>query len=493
MENKKRDLSVFRRVNQDMVAKNDSAWNDWGTRHIRGTSYTLDEIQQILNSSSLEGLQKLSRDFYNTNGLYRKIILYYATVLSYDGLLIPHVSSGKKLSNSAINKRYYAALEYLDKVPIKEIFTRISISALIYGTYYGIIQTLNKNSFVLFDLPIGYCRSRYRDLDGNDIVEFNVGYFNTIVDEELRKDALNTYPEFIREYYKQYIKGKVVSPWVAIPAGTGLCFTFFDDGYPLLVNVIPSTLQYDDAVDNELEREQEEIRKIIVQKVPHLTDGALLFEPDEALEMHRGAVDMMRGNKNLSVLTTYNDVDAIVSKTSNDNASSSVEKMLQNVYSQAGVSMQIFSPTGTQALDTSVKNDISLMMILGNKYGHLMSYILNTLFGNVNVNFKYMFLPVGIYNQSDYLTDALKLAQSGYSFLLPSTVMGMSQSDLTNIKELETDVLKLQDLLQPLASSYTQSLNGPGAPKKKAEDKSARTIANEESLDHQGQSKGGDS
>jgi hypothetical protein len=48
----------------------------------------------------------------------------------------------------------------------------------------------------------------------------------------------------------------------------------------------------------------------------------LIFEPDEAEEIHSAAVGMMKGNKNLSVLTTYGDVDAIVSKTSADNTDS---------------------------------------------------------------------------------------------------------------------------------------------------------------------------
>jgi len=31
--------------------------------------------------------------------------------------------------------------------------------------------------------------------------------------------------------------------------------------------------------------------------------------------MHDGAVGMMKGNKNISVLTTYADVEAVISKT----------------------------------------------------------------------------------------------------------------------------------------------------------------------------------
>jgi len=50
-----------------------------------------------------------------------------------------------------------------------------------------------------------------------------------------------------------------------------------------------------------------------------MTDGRLLFEPDEAEEIHAGTVGMLKGNKNLSVLTTYADVEAITSKSTDNN------------------------------------------------------------------------------------------------------------------------------------------------------------------------------
>jgi hypothetical protein len=106
------------------------------------------------------------------------------------------------------------------------------------------------------------------------------------------------------------------------------------DGRPFFLNVIPSTIKYDEAVSTEQEREKEEIRKILIQKIPHLSDGRLLFEPDEAEEMHRGAVGMVKNNQNTTVLTTYADVDSITSRGSTENAgSNALESMKQNIYS----------------------------------------------------------------------------------------------------------------------------------------------------------------
>jgi len=208
------------------------------------------------------------------------------------------------------------------------LLTQISLRALISGCYYGVIQAISKTDFVLLDLPAEYCRSNFRDLHGNDIVEFRVDYFESIVDEDVRKQALKVYPKVIADHYRRWKKGQVKTLWVKIPTDVGFCFPFFDDCRPLFLDVIPAVMDYDVAVDVNKERDLEEIRKIIVQKIPHLADGALLFEPEEALEMHAGAVGMMKGNKNISVLTTYADVDAVVSKTSSEASTNALEKSL---------------------------------------------------------------------------------------------------------------------------------------------------------------------
>ena len=207
--------------------------------------------------------------------------------------------------------------------------------------------------------------------------------------------------------------------------------------------------------------------------------------------MHQGTVKMMRGNPNVSVLTTYADVDAIVSKTSNDNAVSSVEKSLTNIYSEAGASPQLFGTESNLSLETSINNDMALMMTFARKLDKLMTFIINDKFGNSNITFKYTILPITFYNERDYANDALKMANSGYSFVLPALAMGLSQRELGNIKDLENDVLDLKEKLIPLSTSYTESGNSPGRPELPAEQKSAKTIANEKSLDGGGSSTNG--
>lgn len=70
--------------------------------------------------------------------------------------------------------------------------------------------------------------------------------------------------------------------------------------------------------------------------------------------------------------------------------------------------------------------------------------MVNRLYGNSNLKFSYTILPVTWYNQSKYTEDTLKLAMSGYSYLVPAIASGIKQSDVASLKDLENDILDLQ-------------------------------------------------
>ena len=492
--NDKEFLTTFKSSYKQMIATSESSYNGskYGstlyTRHSY-REYTPEEIERIINSGSLASQIKLSRAFFDKGGFYQRILLHYATLLKYTGLLIPNPSFGKSLSESYIQKKYHNAVNFIDRAGLPDLFTNMAIRALRDGCYYGIINAMDNESISIIDLPVYYCQTRFKDVKGNDLIEFDVSYFDTIVDKEDRKAALQMYPKEVANWYRRYKLGKV-KRWVFIPAEISICLPFFD-GHPMFLNIIPAAIEYDQARDINKERDLEEIRKIIVQKIPHLQDGGLLFEPDEAEVMHEGTVRMMRGNPNVSVLTTYADVDAIVSKTSNDNATSSIEKSLLNIYSEAGSSPQLFGTESNLSLETSINNDMALMMTFARKLDKVMTFVLNNKFGNSNVTFKYTILPITFYNEQKYCDNALKMANSGYSFILPALAMGLSQKELGNIKDLENDVLGLKEKLVPLSTAYTESGNSPGRPELPAEQKSAKTIANEKSLDGGGSSTNG--
>ena len=481
------DLTSFTNAFAGMIATNEQSYsNRFSRKYVESVRvYKPEEIERILNSSSVEQKIRLSRDFFNTNGLYKRILLYYATLLKYAGILIPNPAFGKSLSQDFIQKKYFQAVEFVDNADIPRISTHIATKVSRDGAYYGIIQGVDKKGIVLLDLPATYCTSRFKDFEGNDIIEFDVHYFDTIYDEEEKRGALKVYPKEVTNWYRRWKKGKVKSSWVYLPAGISICIPFID-GIPPFIDIIPAIVDYDKAIDLDRDRDLEEIRKIIVQHIPHLADGGLLFEPEEAAVMHNGAVNMMKKNENVSVLTTYADVDAVVSKTSQDHSVNIISKALETVYSEAGVSKQLFSSDSNLALETSINNDMAMMMILARQLERVYTVIINSQYSNSNISFKFKILPISFYNVTKYVDTSFKLATSGYSFILPALGLDLSQKQLVDIKNLENDVLNMDEVLVPLSTAYTQSTGQVGRPAKDDADKSDKTIANEESLDKGG-------
>lgn len=492
MRNKDKDfLTSFTKSYKAMIATSENTYgfsNHTFFYHEAARKYSTEDIERILDSGSLHERIRLSRYFFKKGGFYQRIIMHYATLLKYVGILIPNPAFGKSLSESFIQKKYNNAINFVDSIQLPRLCTDIATKALRDGCYYGIIQGINNTSVSILDLPVFYCRTRFKDKYGADLIEFNVTYFDSIVDVDDRKNELLNYPQNVVNWYRKYKKGKTKTPWVFIEENISICIPILNT-FPIFIDVIPATLEYDEAKEINKKRDLEEIKKIIVQKIPHyLSDSSdkLLFEPDEVEVMHKGTVKMLQGNENVSVLTTYADVDGIVSKTSNDNSTATIEKQLDNIYSVAGVSPQLFGTDSNLALETSVNNDMALMMSFVRKIENIITHMVNVKFSNSNVSFKYTFLPVTYYNESKYIDTGLKLANSGYSFIIPAVAMGISQKELGNIKDLENDVLGLKEKLIPLSTSYTESGNSPGRPKKPLEEKSEKTIANEKSLDNGG-------
>ena len=461
-------------------------YNRHKAEHLK--TYTIAEIEQIINDGSLEDKRVLSRTFFAKDGFYKKIIMHYAYLYKYAGILIPNTTFGSSLSDSAVKKKYKQAIDYVEEMKLQKLFGEMSVQALVNGAYFGVVSEVSQKKFNIIELPAKYCISRYKDLDGKDIIEFDLTYFNQISESE-RKKVLKSFPKCFAKAYKEFENGG--KSWFFIPTNISIYFSFLD-GKPAFLDTIPATIYYDTAIANELDREAEEIKKIIVQKIPHLAStGELLFEPPEAEEIHKGTSGMMKHNKNVSVLTTYADVDVVSSNSKSEATTNTIEKMANNVYYKTGVSDQIFKASSSSAVETSITNDMTFMQNLINKYSIFVTEIVNVLFSSKKVNFKYTILPITYHNAFKYTDNALKLANAGFSFILPAIAMDLSQRDIVNIKELENDVLELSELLIPLQSAFTQGTEDPNAQSaggvaKEQSEKAETTLAKEESLDKGG-------
>ena len=232
----------------------------------------------------------------------------------------------------------------------------------------------------------------------------------------------------------------------------------------MFINTIPAINNFSTYRDLEIEKEELETKKILVQEVPIDKEGELIFEPEEAKELHRGAVQMLADNTTLDVLTTYAKVEVKSLADSRQTINTNLETFQNMIYAESGASSNIFAATGNISLDQSLKNDLSLMMNLADQFSQLFTYLLNTEIAKGTTTYSVAILPVSYYNTKDYIEQTHKLATTGYSYLLPAVASGLTQKEFLDIKVLENDVLGLKDVLIPLSTAFTESDDGGRKP-----------------------------
>ena len=415
--------------------------------------YTKEEIHRIITEGTAVEKANLSSHFFSISGVYKRIILHYATFLTYSWLMVPHVKKmGEKIKEKKNQKSYYDAAEFCSSFGIERKCALFAKTVLVKGGYYGIIHD-SGSSVAIQDLPFEFCRSRFKNHQDVDIVEFDVRFFDQIREESLREEILKTYPKIVQKGYNNY-KNRDKDPWIFLPAELGIYFTLFEES-PFFLDLIPLIDDLEDYKEIDKERNMLSLKRIITQEVPH--DGMnLVFEPEEAADMHAGVLDMLANNPDVDVITSYAKVNLLdLSGDADDKTEVSTAQQL--IYDSAGVSKELFSATTDAGLQFSLNNDLSMMMILGRSFAHFFTALLNNKFGNRKISFKLLILPVSFYNVEEYVSKAKDLAAFGYSFLTPLTATGIDQTNLSDLKALENDVLDLIVVLKPLQSAYTQS------------------------------------
>lgn len=439
--------------------------------------YTKDEIHRILTEGTAVEKAQLSEHFFSVSGVYKRIILHYATFLTYSWLVVPHMKKpGDKIKEKRNAKVYYDAAEFCSSFGIERKCALFAKEVLVKGGYYGIIHD-SGGAVAIQDLPFEFCRSRFKNHQDVDIVEFDVRFFDKIREVKLREEILKTYPKIVQKGYKDY-KKRGEDPWIFLPAELGIYFTLYEES-PFFLDLIPLLDDLEDYKEIDKDRNMLSLKRIVTQEVPH--DGMnLVFEPDEAEEMHEGVLEMLSNNPDVDVVTSYAKVDMLDLSGDADDKTE-VTDAQQLIYDSAGVSKELFSATTDAGLTFSLNNDLSMMMVLGQGFAHFFTALLNNKFGTRKVSLKLLILPISFYNSSDYTARAKDLAAFGYSFLTPILSTGLDQTNLADLKTLENDLLDLDEHLKPLQSAYTQSGKTNAITAQASKDAEKSTAANTDS------------
>lgn len=472
-------------------------------------------VLEAINNYDLETMREISEFFYKTSGIYSRLVRYMAFMYRYDWFLTPNAYADKELlkKDKAIGE-FYSCLKMLDKFDVKKTLGDIALTVLKSGCYYGYLIKQGDN-VVLQDLPSNYCRSRF-NYGNKPAVEFNMKFFDDYFkDTAQRMRMLKLFPDEFAKGYNLYKQGKLpaeftgdTSGWYLLNPELAVKFTVNGEDHPAFISVIPLILDLDEAQALDRKKTMQQLLKIVIQKMPLDKNGDLIFDVEEAQQLHNNAVQMLGRAIGVDVLTTFADVTVEDMMDSQASAQmDNLERVERQLYNEAGVSQMQFNTDGNIALEKSILNDEATM------YNMLLQFesFLNDLvakFGGVKKSSKVVYevqlLTTTIYNYKDLSKLYKEQTQLGYSKMLPQIALGQSQSSILANAYFENEVLDLVNLFVPPMMSSTMSGKAgqgssnenkgggkatPAAEEKKAgrkekedDQKSEKTIQNKESM-----------
>ena len=461
---------------------NDRSYSRWGYRpnDTVADDFTQDEILTIIRSGDIDQLRELSRYYYRTNSNYRNNIDFLAHLPLYNNVIIPIYEEGKG-SSTQIIKAFHNACNFVDNLDIENTFAHITTEWLLNGVYYGILCA-EGDKVTIQDLPLDYCRTRFKDLNNLNVLEFNLSYFERISDEAMREEAVLNFPVVIQQAWKRW-KKKVgdYRQWVELPAAAGgVCFSFSSDQIPLLIASIPTLKKLDDAVKREEKRDENELYKLLIQRMPIDSKGELVFQLDEVADIHESVAEMLSDLDTVDVLTTFGETELenLQDSSAASQSADRIEKYRQNGWSALGRGEVLFNPPNSSTLAYSLKKDEALMIGYLNCYETWIKFHINDRFARTGLTFDFTILPLTVFNRTDLQQAYFRAAQYGYSKMFAGVAMGIKQREQLSLMNFENELLEMSAKMVPLQSSYTTSGTAIAAEEQKTPSTSTNTSNN---------------
>lgn len=439
------DLGSLKKVNASMADKN----------------YILRAIDQ----SNYEEMRAISNFFYKTSGIYSRLCRYMAYLYRYDWMVTPYINEETKKTEDKVLEKFYEVLLYLDNFNAKRFFGEVALKVIRNGCYYGyLIPSTNKMN--IQELPSDYCRSRFT-VNGRPAVEFNMKFFDTCFRETTqRMRMLNLFPQEFKKGYILYKEGKLppqfagdTSGWYLLDVNSTIKFNINGEDFPAFISVIPAIIDLDNAKEIDRKKMAQELLKIIIQKMPLDKNGDLIFDVDEARELHNNAVNMLNKAIGIDVLTTFADVE--VADMDDNRASTTtddLQRVERSVYNEAGVSQMQFNTDGNLALEKSILNDEASLYNLILQFEDFLNLLIDK-FNKQPKKFYYrvQLLTTTIYNYKEMAKMYKEQMQVGFSKMLPQIAMGQSQSSILANAYFENDLLDLVNVFVPPLMSSTMN------------------------------------
>lgn len=434
-------------------------------------------LKNPLTDTNQKNLRKLSQFLYVLSAQYRRIISYFATHIDLSAYnVIPNISMTEDNDDEKILQNYESTLKWVEKMNLQGQIHGILTTCLREDCFYGYIyyedgEDQNKNSFIIVPLDADYCKISSVNYNGTLNCAFDFSFF----DSSTNKIYLDYWDKEFTTGYNAYKKDSK-QRWTELDPERTVVFKM---DYDQLDRVIPPFASlFEDIIDLiDLRgitsvKDKLSIYKLLVAQIDTLSNAQ---NPDDFAVSLDLAVDFY--NKIIQILPeeiglalSPMKIEPITFDKDATDETNSISKANKNLWESAGVSqiMDNSKLTGSTAVTAAMRFDaLYIQKPLLWQIEARVNMFLNYVLPDNGMRLKYM--QVTPYLRDEFIKNVKEACTLGLPMKTQlAALMGMSPLDMNSMLYLENDILKLQDKMIPLQTTYTQTgdSNTGGAPKK---------------------------
>lgn len=435
---------------------------------------------------------KLSEAAYYASNQYASIINYYKTLFYIRYTVVPYriKKYGEKIGQevSEYDKIYSRMIGAVEGINLETLLPSIIEYSLIYGSC-GVITEKNTSSetVVTFILPQEYYKQVGKTQFGTKIIAFNFEYFDTLktkvssastnaVEDTSFDNVLSSFPKILRDGYAEYQTLKT-NKWKILNPEVATMFTFNDMGLPPKLGAYPAAVDYNQYKSIELDAAEQKLDKILSHQIPTDSNGNLIMEVDEAIDISSELRKSLSSIPNVKVITTFGPTELHDLSSSRKEEMDVITNAYQNIYSSAGVDYHIFY--SDKDLKATILRDKAFIWDFLQPVILFYNISINNLINFKPYQAKINLLPISVQLEDTDVQRYIEYAGAGIGRLQAVVAAGIKQIDLESLADLE-EYLDLDTILKPLQSMYTSSYRVNQQNKEKEKDEEKEVIKEEE-------------
>lgn len=440
------------------------------------TKYTKPLVKQYLSNPYNYRAQiiGISRFLWVVSTLYRKIILYYATMPLYNYNIIEKVDFTKNNNPKKLLKDYEQVLKRCHKFNFKNEFATAIALAIRDGVYCGFIYDNEDEGSFLHMLPVEYYKIEGKNEAGQWVVAFDATYFaqgkNIVYVEGIDGDVTGCWHEVFIQGWKDYQANRDNRWFILPPELTITLLAGLDDefNHPLpfytgLMTPILDNLDYEDIIADKTALENFYLLLLEIPTFDGNTESVDDFKVSiEIAEAYKNALqEVMPSLAGVGLLPGMKASLQTFSKANAATDESILAESTNQIFNQAGANQLVVSSgnsTSNYAIKMSIANDLAYTSLLLARLEFNYQYFIDR---NISENTIFKIHRQTYYNEDEYLQkvkDSSVLGSPAMRFL---TAQGMTPYEAYCSIVFESTI-GLKSMMEPLESSYQRVNDSEG-------------------------------